>query len=273
MYKLLARIVNRYLPARVVARLKRILWKIRPLEREVPFANKIMKILRGTAIDIGANNGLYTLMLSNAANRIIAFEANPDLAELLRSVSPSNVQIENCAISDTPGSLNLKIPRIAGIQNTGMATVSPSNTFDTQSVDSIDEISVQAITLDDYVRNKNIHDISFIKIDVEGFEKEVLDGAMQIIKTEQPILLIETEIRHKADVTGLFKVLEDIGYSALMVNESGSKLIPIHREQVRELQSDDRLAAKQKNHFDFSYVNNFFFVPRQKIHSIAGLIE
>ena len=273
MHSLLAQIINRYLPARVVARLRRISWKIRPPEREVPFAKKIMKMLGGSAIDIGANNGLYTLMLANAANRIIAFEANPDLAGSLRSVSPANVQIENCAVSDAPGSLNLKIPRIAGVQNTGMATVSRSNTFDTQSVESIDEISVQAITLDDYVRNKKVHDVTFIKIDVEGFEKEVLDGAMLTIKTEQPILLIETEIRHKADVAGLFKALEDIGYSALMVNESGSKLIPVHREQVRELQSDIRLAAKQQNHFDFSYVNNFFFVPRHKMNAIAGLLK
>ena len=273
MHSHFAQIVIRCLPARVVARLRRISWKIRPPEREVPFAKKIMKMLGGSAIDIGANNGLYTLMLANAANRIIAFEANPDLAGSLRSVSPVNVQIENCAVSDAPGSLNLKIPRIAGVQNTGMATVSRSNTFDTQSVESIDEISVQAITLDDYVRNMKIHDVSFIKIDVEGFEKEVLDGAMQTIKTEQPILLIETEIRHKADVAGLFKALEDIGYSALMVNESGSKLIPVHREQVRELQSDIRLAAKQQNHFDFSYVNNFFFVPSHRMNAIGGLLE
>lgn len=273
MHSHLAQIINRYLPARVVAKLRKISWGIHPPEREVPFAKKIMKILEGTAIDIGANNGLYTLMLANAANRIIAFEANPDLAGSLRSVSPANVQIENCAVSDAPGSLTLKIPRIAGAQNTGMATVSRSNTFDTQSVESIDEISVQAITLDDYVRNMKIHDVSFIKIDVEGFEKEVLDGAMQTIKTEQPILLIETEIRHKADVAGLFKALEEVGYSALMVNESGSKLVPVHREQIRELQSDRRLAAKQQNHFDFSYVNNFFFVPSHRMNAIGGLLE
>jgi hypothetical protein len=85
--------------------------------------------------------------------------------------------------------------------------------------------------------------------------------------------LVETEIRHRADVLGLFKTLEDLGYYALIVNESGSKLIPIHREQVRELQSDRRLAAKQHNHFDFTYVNNFFFVPSHKMNAITGLLE
>ena len=273
MYSQLAQIIIRFLPARVVSWLRRISWKIRPLEREVAFAKRLLKLFRGTAIDIGANNGLYTLMLANAANRIIAFEANPSLADTLRSVSPANVRVENCAISNTPGSLNLKIPRIAGVQNTGMATVSRSNTFETQSVDSIDEISVQAIPLDDYIRDKKVHDVSFMKIDVEGFEKEVLDGAMQTIRSKQPILLIETELRHKADVIGLFKALEDLGYSALIVNESGSKLIPIRREQVRELQSDRRLAAKQRNHFDFAYVNNFFFIPRHKMNAITGLLE
>jgi len=273
MYSQLAQIIIRFLPARVVSWLRRISWKIRPLEREVAFAKRLLKLFRGTAIDIGANNGLYTLMLANAADRIIAFEANPSLAETLRSVSPANVRVENCAISNTPGSLNLKIPRIAGVQNTGMATVSRSNTFETQSVDSIDEISVQAIPLDDYIRDKKVHDVSFMKIDVEGFEKEVLDGAMQTIRSKQPILLIETELRHKADVIGLFKALEDLGYSALIVNASGSKLIPIRLEQVRELQSDRRLAAKQQNHFDFAYVNNFFFIPSDKMNAISGLLE
>lgn len=265
-------LVVKYFPEKYVGLLSRVWWNIHPPEREVFFANRIVRSISGTAIDVGANNGLYTFMLAKAAALVIAFEANPVLACYLRSVSSANVIIVNNAVSDKPGQLSLKIPRIAGVQNTGMATVSRSNTFESQPVESVDEIIIQAITLDDYVRKMDIQDITFIKIDVEGFEKEVLDGAQQTIRAAQPILLIETEIRHKADVTSIFKTLEAIGYGAWIVNEAGSGLIPVHRTQVNELQSDARLAAKQRNHFDFSYVNNFFFIPQHKMNVIAGLI-
>lgn len=268
----LAKAVIGRLPARVAMYLRKISWMIRSPEREVFFAKRILGLLGGTAVDIGANNGLYTLALANAAARVIAFEANPVLARQLQAVSPANVQIVNSAISDRPGKLSLMIPRIAGVQNTGMATVSRSNTFESQPVDGVDEIAVQAITLDSYIQKMDIRDISLIKIDVEGFEREVLDGAMQTVRTEHPVLLIETEIRHKADVPGLFQALEDIGYTALIVNERGNGLIPVHREQVKELQSERRLAAKMQNHYDFSYVNNFFFIPSHKMNVLAVLL-
>jgi FkbM family methyltransferase len=267
----LARMFSQYLPAKVMALLRRVVWLLRPPEREVFLAKQAMNLLGGTAIDVGANNGLYTLSLSSRATRVIAFEANPVLVKFLRSVSPPNVQIEQFALSNKPGQLLLRIPRVAGVQNPGMATVSQFNTFESQFVEAVDDIAVTAMTLDQYVLSNNVAGISFIKIDVEGFEKEVLDGAMQTIKSQLPMLLIETELRHKADVDSIFNMLEELGYLAHIVSATGSELVPVTAGQVRELQSDSRLAAKQINHFDFTYVNNFFFIPSHMMSALASL--
>jgi FkbM family methyltransferase len=268
----LARMLSQYLPAKLLVLLRRTAWFLRPPEREVSFAKQAMNLLGGTAIDVGANNGLYTLTLSSRAARVIAFEANPVLVKYLRSVSPANVLIEQFALSNQSGQLTLRIPRVAGVQNPGMATVSQTNNFESQYVVAVDEVSVRAMTLDQYVLDNNVAGISFIKIDVEGFEKEVLDGAMQTIKSQQPMLLIETELRHKADVKAIFNVLDDLGYSAHIVNIQGNGLIPVTLEQVSELQSDSRLAAKQSNHFDFTYVNNFFFIPDHMMSALTSLV-
>lgn len=268
----LARMLSQHLPVKVLVLLRRIVWFLRPPEREVSFAKRAMSMLGGTAIDVGANNGLYTLSLSSRATRVIAFEANPILVKYLRSVSPANVLIEQFALSNQPGQLTLRIPRVAGVQNPGMATVSQSNIFESQFVEAVDNVAVRAMTLDQYVLDNNVAGISFIKIDVEGFEKEVLDGAMQTIKSQQPMLLIETELRHKADVKAIFNVLDDLGYSAHIVNVPGSGLVPVTLDQVSELQSDNRLAAKQLNHFDFTYVNNFFFIPRHMMSALTRLV-
>jgi hypothetical protein len=56
---------------------------------------------------------------------------------------------------------------------------------------AVESQSVEAVTLDEYVQTKGIAKVDFLKIDVEGAEASVLEGATNVLNRDKPILLIE----------------------------------------------------------------------------------
>jgi FkbM family methyltransferase len=139
------------------------------------------------AVDVGANNGVYAYHLSKLTN-VIAFEPNPQFRARL-SILPRNVRLENVALSDRDGAATLHIPLTSsGRQADGWGTL--------EDVSNAISITVPTRTLDSY----NL-DPGFIKIDVEGHEESILNGALQTIRRSKPILLIECEERHNTGVT------------------------------------------------------------------------
>ena len=84
--------------------------------------------------------------------------------------------------------------------------------------------------------------IGFIKIDVEGHELEVIQGALNTIKENQPVLLIEIEERHsKRKVFDSIKYIKNIGYNCYF--EKDKKLISV--EKLKNINEEF----------------NFFFLP------------
>jgi hypothetical protein len=97
----------------------------------------------------------------------------------------------------------------------GYSTIEPSNRLD-DKVDmsrGIDSVSVETRRLD----AMDIGPVGFIKIDVEGHEQEVLEGASATLERDQPSLLIEVEERHRAGaVAGVVGLLTSLGYQAFV---------------------------------------------------------
>jgi FkbM family methyltransferase len=139
------------------------------------------------AIDVGASIGVYASELAKHAARVVAFEANPRLAEFARQVLPSNVEIKSVAVSGANGEATLRIPldrRNSMIDD--LATVEPKNIL---HFDAVTSAPVATRRLDDF----GFENCGFIKIDVEGHEEAVLDGAMRLIETQKPTLMIEID--------------------------------------------------------------------------------
>jgi FkbM family methyltransferase len=130
-------------------------------------------------VDIGANSGLYCLTAANY-NKIEVFAFEPqnecikDLNETKKLNKWSNLTVENYALSDNIS--EIKLYR------------SGSTTGTTALANNMDYITSKTISLDSYFPAKII---DFIKIDVEGFELEVLKGTLNIIKAYHPIIFIE----------------------------------------------------------------------------------
>lgn len=165
-----------------------------------------------TAIDIGANYGVYSWYLRKHARHVVAFEPQPEMAGFLKAALGSSLRVELAALSDSFGVAQMRIPCDRYMD--GCATIEEENTLSDQVVRKID---VPIRRLDSYDLGK----IGFIKIDVEGHELKVLQGAEAILKRDRPNLLIEAEERHRPNaVASVIDYLAPLAYNAFFLKDA-----------------------------------------------------
>ncbi len=156
-----------------------------------------------TVIDAGANIGNHALYFSHHFQKVLAFEPNPDTFRLLafNTELVENVSVVNQGLGDEPGTLMLVEDRL----NMGASSVVRKAGAEER------QIPVKIETLD--VATADISRIEMIKIDVEGFEINVLRGASALIARHQPIVVFEQHEREFSDgSTESLRFLSDLGY-------------------------------------------------------------
>lgn len=151
-------------------------------------------------LDIGANVGMSALSIftlkSNA--RVISFEPNPVNYIFLDKLDTkfNNFEYKKVGLGDKPGSLDFYYPIYNGKKMTALGSCDRAKAqswlnketvyfFDETKLE-IAKITIAIETLDSFQLQPD-----FIKIDVEGFEYQVLQGAGETINRNRPILLIE----------------------------------------------------------------------------------
>jgi FkbM family methyltransferase len=156
------------------------------------------------AIDVGANIGTYTYFLRRHAARVVAYEPNPSLAELLRRAFP-DVRVRNVAASDRAGMVTLRMPVARGRPVHELASIS-------QAFDDATEIvayQIPAVMLD----SEELDDVGFLKIDVEQHERQVLRGAIRTIERWRPNIMTEaTPLMYETGLIETFRFLTELGY-------------------------------------------------------------
>ena len=171
-------------------------------------------------IDIGANFGLYSLTASQYISEegsIICFEPFPEnyksLCTNLSLNNLSRVSAENTAIGSETGTLKLYY----NSKENNLGMVSSKNTQDS------DFVTVNKICIDDYLKSKSLDKITFIKIDVEGFEHEVLQGMKKTLQQYSPIILIEVlNSKSENDLTNNpHELLCEMGYKRFFIDDNG----------------------------------------------------
>ncbi len=209
------------------------------------------------ALDVGANYGGYVHFMRGHARRVIAFEPIPEFVQVLRLKFGDDVVIEPIALSNRVGDTQLCTPIVDGITVGGCATLS------TDAASAYEAHGVLRIRAD---RLDNVYsgDAGFIKIDVEGHEQAVLDGALQTIGRCLPRILVEIE-EHLSPgglprATDFFSRLGYRGYFA-----HAGCFETIERFSIAELQSPANRVAltatlRERLH-STGYVNNFIFLP------------
>jgi len=164
------------------------------------------------AVDVGANTGLYTYFLSNLAKNVYAFEPHKNLADFLTKATKKNVIVINKALSNTKTVLPFYIP-VSGLRK--HLNIASFNQDIKKRYQCITE-DIQTITLDEL----GYRNIGFIKIDVEGHEHSVLEGAVNTIKNQKPTILIEIlDIRNQLGSHQTVKLLNNLGYEIFVMQD------------------------------------------------------
>lgn len=162
---------------------------------------KILGLASGVCLDIGANIGVISQALLANGFRVMAFEPQPELFEILnencRAVGGEFVTF-NTALGSAPGEAKMPKVQYSAKGNFGGLGIGDKSIYG--------DITVPVATIDSY----HFPNVGFIKIDVEGFELEVLKGAVDTITRCRPILYIEDDRRDKS--FALREYVRSIGY-------------------------------------------------------------
>ncbi len=190
-----------------------------------------------TVVDIGANIGYFTMLMALAVGprgRVHAFEPVRENADLLeRSVVENRfddrVVIHRMALGKVTGNAALAtLTLAAGSQNSGGSFLAES-----AGVPSGHEMrTVPVSRLDDVVLGERV---SLVKIDVEGAEPLVFDGARRLLKRDTPWILSEinaVQLRRVSGVTPreLIQLMKGLGYDCIALE--GSQVIEDHASET-----------------------------------------
>jgi FkbM family methyltransferase len=140
--------------------------------------------------DVGASYGLHSLRFLAHGVRTVSFEPNPDCHAFFRACCARNgfvPDIQAVAVGAHDGSVELTVPG----DRTYLGTVVASVKAGWQDGRPLVTRTVPQVTLDAFVQRRGILP-DIVKIDVEGSELQVLDGAEEVLRWGRPLLVLES---------------------------------------------------------------------------------
>ena len=204
-------------------------------EKEREFMTQLNLNYNNNAIvmDIGANIGIYTILLSHVypKAKIIAIEASPTIFEMLKSncklnnlVFPgSNVFLINKAISDK-GDITTEFYEKHSMSTMLKEFLTNLSSTILTNKDQLNKKLVRTVTIDNLVETIGVNEISLLKIDVEGAEVLALKGAIKTL-THKKIKNMVIEYHSLENYNYIVKLLEQekLGYTIIDSQERFNK--------------------------------------------------
>lgn len=186
--------------------------------------------------DIGANIGLFSIVVAkaNATVRVHAFEPIPINVHLFQASLCLNkiesVKVNESCVGDYVGEVEFSLA----------ADSAYSSIHDTGRLPEVKKLKTKITTLNNYVANNGVKKIDVLKIDVEGAEKLVLDGARNIfIDREMRPRLVLMELfdqnfkQFKTSIADVVQLLGGYGYSPFIIEDGRKKeFVPRHHNFV-----------------------------------------
>ena len=175
------------------------------------------------AADVGANYGLYTKFLSAMAGPGGSVHSFEPIEKTFRALHHNvkrfglgNVTTYKLALSDKSGSAHMEVPRYeSGGENLYEAHISEDSKKEGEEVqtDTLDQV-LNGVKLD------------FIKCDVEGHELQVMKGAVEHLKSDRPLLMLEINAGLESRSSQpLLDFLADLGYRPFIPGPEGISVI------------------------------------------------
>jgi len=207
-------------------------------------------------IDVGGNRGIYAYKFWKLGTNVEIFEPNINCSSILSAwaIGKKNVNVHPVALSNCTGSTYLHVPvDESGIEHDASGSVESDRFI------SARDHKVNLRELDSY----HFKEVSLIKIDVEGHEYSMLEGAKTTLASLHPTLLVEIEQRHNSrPISEIFEKILGFEYRGFFMEEN----------KLTELENFDVARHQSIENFDSSngriYINNFLFLHKGRV--IAG---
>jgi FkbM family methyltransferase len=178
----------------------------------------LKKIIRPGWIccDIGAHIGYFSLMmarLTGNGGKVFAFEPDPDNFSLLSE----HIRINGLSsiVDAVPLAVSSRVESAVAVFQKGPASYSSTGKLSSSSNE--EGIEVEVTSLDEFVYRRGYPEPNFIKIDVEGFEGEVLSGADRILTQARPVIVCE--IHNLEESIKVLEKLYETGYLVFHIEE------------------------------------------------------
>ena len=208
-------------------------------EYETELVKEIVKP-GAVVIDVGANIGYFTLLFSHLAGeggKVYAFEPDPKNHELLLKNldvnKVGNTTAVKKALSNKTGKTKLFLDQL----NLGDMSMAAGNIDNPAGF-----LEVETITLDEYLAGEQEKRVDFIKIDVQGAEALVIEGAEKTIKTAKPKILLEFwpwGLRNLgSDPEALLRRIEGYGYTIKVLDVQNFVLKTQSVSEIMRLQKN-----------------------------------
>ena len=194
---------------------------------ELPTLKLIKRLLKPSdmILDIGANVGYTSLTFAKFINdkgKIFSFEPEKkNYNTFLKNIKLNkfnNIYPHKLAVADENKSIKLYLSKSEndGIHSTLLHTDTLSENYE----------EVEAVKMDDFVKNNNITKVNFVKIDVEGAEIDVINGMKQVMSDNQPVIileLVESLQKLKNLTTSEFKkiLFNEYNYYPFIISDKG----------------------------------------------------
>lgn len=208
-------------------------------------------------IDIGANRGTYSYPISKRISRngkLYLFEPLPELFYYLKNgfINKKNIFVYEKACGNIAQSKPIRIPLYNGTKGLGSAS------FVNNFKDFL-EMDLEVLKIDDLKLSR----IDLLKIDVEGYETFVLEGALHSIRKSKPVILVEIDWNMGNEYFDrLTNLIRDLDYRILSL--TGNIFLEVGSSEFN---------SNKLNFHEAGYRNNFFLIPSGRFEEVKKLLE
>jgi FkbM family methyltransferase len=181
--------------------------------------------------DVGANVGVYSCVLARlcaAPERVHSFEpARTIRRRLMRNLRLNgfdDVNVNPFGLGAEEAELTFHEVR-EGTFRGGTSSFVRNPTIEEMGADAFNETVVPVRTLDGYVAEAGLDRLKFMKIDVEGFERAVIEGGRATLERCRPFILMEfDETRHASDAQAFRETFDALGYEVIVPDLTRGRL-------------------------------------------------
>lgn len=220
----------------------------------------------GIILDVGAHDGLLTLPFAGLPGaRVMAFEPLPSAHARLAAACAGlpNVELRREALGAAPGRLMLSVPVVDGMPAEQWASLAKD--YGTFASVTTEAHPVEVITID----SLGLSDVTHMKVDAEGFEQEVLEGARATLRRCRPVLSLELEERHREGATrDVPALLAALGYETRFWLDGAMRPLAAFDPATMQVASPDPAVFGASD----PYVFTFYAWPAERAAEIAAAL-